>query len=61
MTDTPPLLDCDVLVGHDVTTGRWGRAQTVQEVATKGGRPRWCIENEGFNRMIRMERIQEQR
>lgn len=24
-------------------------AQTVQEVATKGGRPRWCIENEGFN------------
>jgi hypothetical protein len=24
-------------------------AQTVQEVASKGGRPRWCIENEGFN------------
>lgn len=24
-------------------------AQTVQEVATKGGRPRWCIENQGFN------------
>lgn len=24
-------------------------AETVQEVATKGGRPRWCIENEGFN------------
>ena len=24
-------------------------AQTVQEVASQGGRPRWCIENEGFN------------
>jgi hypothetical protein len=24
-------------------------AATVQEVAAKGGRPRWCIENEGFN------------
>jgi hypothetical protein len=23
--------------------------QTVEEVATKGGRPRWMIENEGFN------------
>lgn len=32
MTDTPNLLDCDVLVGHDVTTGRWGRAARVQEV-----------------------------
>ena len=24
-------------------------AQTVQEVATAGGRQRWCIENQGFN------------
>jgi hypothetical protein len=24
-------------------------AQTVQEVATQGGRQRWCIENQGFN------------
>ena len=24
-------------------------ARTVQEVATRGGRSRWCIENEGFN------------
>jgi hypothetical protein len=30
--DPPVLLDCDVLVGHDVTTGRWGRAENVQEV-----------------------------
>jgi hypothetical protein len=28
----PRLLDCDVLVGHDVTTGRWGRAEGVREV-----------------------------
>jgi len=32
MTDSPLLLDCDILVGHDVTTGRWGRAENVQEV-----------------------------
>jgi hypothetical protein len=32
MTGTPPLLDCDILVGHDVTTGRWGRAEAVQDV-----------------------------
>ena len=32
MTDAPPLVDCDVLVGHDVTTGRWGRAERVREV-----------------------------
>jgi hypothetical protein len=24
-------------------------AKTVQEVATRGGRQRWCIENQGFN------------
>jgi hypothetical protein len=24
-------------------------ARTVQEVATSGGRQRWCIENQGFN------------
>jgi hypothetical protein len=33
MTDGPPLLlDCDILVGHDVTTGRWGQASRSQEV-----------------------------
>ncbi|MEU4291970.1 hypothetical protein AB0E63_27405 [Kribbella sp. NPDC026596] len=32
MTDAPLLVDCDVLVGHDVTTGRWGRAERVREV-----------------------------
>jgi hypothetical protein len=32
MTDAPVLLDCDILVGHDVTTGRWGRADNVREV-----------------------------
>lgn len=28
----PPLLDCDVLVGHDVTTARWGHADGINEV-----------------------------
>jgi hypothetical protein len=28
----PLLLDCDVLVGHDVTTGRWGRPERMHEV-----------------------------
>lgn len=32
MSESPLLLDCDVLVGHDVTTGRWGRSERVQEV-----------------------------
>ncbi|TDD43563.1 hypothetical protein E1263_41565 [Kribbella antibiotica] len=32
MTDAPLLLDCDILVGHDVTTGRWSRPERVQEV-----------------------------
>lgn len=35
--------------------------QTVVEVATKGGRPRWMIENEGFNRQknsgMRLEHV----
>ena len=34
MTDSPLLLDCDVLVGHDVTTGRWGRPENVAKVFT---------------------------
>jgi hypothetical protein len=38
MTDTPPLLlDCDILVGHDVTTGRWGRPENVAKVLTDSG------------------------
>ena len=32
MTHGPLLLDCDVLVGHDVTTGRWGGPEGVQKV-----------------------------
>src|SRR6185503_10541528 len=37
MTDSPLLLDCDVLVGHDVTTGRWGRPENVAKVFTDSG------------------------
>jgi len=40
----------------DGRQGRWSwltplkvTAATVQEVATQGGRQRWCIENQGFN------------
>ncbi len=32
MTEPPLLLDCDILVGHDVTTGRWSRPERVREV-----------------------------
>ncbi|WP_406053483.1 hypothetical protein [Kribbella sp. NBC_00889] len=32
MNDPAHLLDCDVLVGHDVTTGRWSRPDAVQDV-----------------------------
>ncbi|WP_405059699.1 hypothetical protein OG474_44195 [Kribbella sp. NBC_01505] len=32
MTQPPLLLDCDILVGHDVTTGRWSRPERVREV-----------------------------
>jgi len=41
---------------RDGQQGRWAwltdlevTSQTVQEVATAGGRRRWCIENQGFN------------
>jgi hypothetical protein len=37
MSDAPHLLDCDVVVGHDVTTGRWGRAENVREVFKSTG------------------------
>jgi hypothetical protein len=37
MNDVPVLLDCDVLVGHDVTTGRWSRAETVRDVMKATG------------------------
>jgi hypothetical protein len=46
---------CDETRG-DGQKGTWAwltclkvTAQTVQEVATVGGRQRWCIENQGFN------------
>ncbi|GAA1670265.1 hypothetical protein GCM10009745_10920 [Kribbella yunnanensis] len=32
MTEAPLLLDCDIVVGHDVTTGRWSRPERVREV-----------------------------
>jgi hypothetical protein len=31
------LLDCDLLVGHDVTTGRWSHPDDVQEVLKSAG------------------------
>jgi hypothetical protein len=37
MNDVPVLLDCDVLVGHDVTTGRWSRPNAVREVMKATG------------------------
>lgn len=37
MNDVPVLLDCDVLVGHDVTTGRWSRAESVRDVMKSTG------------------------
>jgi hypothetical protein len=37
MNDVPGLLDCDVLVGHDVTTGRWSRPDAVRDVMKATG------------------------
>ncbi|MDX3006123.1 hypothetical protein PWY87_30890 [Kribbella solani] len=37
MSTEPVLLDCDILVGHDVTTGRWGEPERVREVFAAGG------------------------
>ncbi|MEU8224309.1 hypothetical protein [Kribbella sp. NPDC048915] len=37
MTDAPLLLDCDILVGHDVTTGRWGRPDDIAKVFAGSG------------------------
>jgi hypothetical protein len=37
MNDVPVLLDCDVLVGHDVTTGRWSRPDAVRDVMKATG------------------------
>ncbi|GAB2650233.1 amidohydrolase family protein [Kribbella swartbergensis] len=37
MSDVPVLLDCDVLVGHDVTTGRWSRPDAVRDVMKATG------------------------
>jgi hypothetical protein len=42
-------------VGAETTRFAWltplhVSAKTVEEIATKGGRPRWKIENQGFNR-----------
>jgi hypothetical protein len=48
-------IECEETHG-DGTKGKWAwltwqkvTAKTVQEVASKGGRQRWCIENQGFN------------
>ena len=35
--DAPVLLDCDVLLGHDVTTGRWSRPESVRDVMKATG------------------------
>jgi hypothetical protein len=37
MTDSPLLLDCDILVGHEVTTGRWARPEDVAKVHAQSG------------------------
>jgi hypothetical protein len=37
MSDVPVLLDCDVLVGHDVTTGRWSRPDGIRDVMKATG------------------------
>ncbi|HZX05272.1 hypothetical protein [Kribbella sp.] len=37
MSETPRLLDCDILVGHDVTTGRWGQPETIVKVLADSG------------------------
>lgn len=37
MSDTPPLLDCDILVGHEVTTGRWGRPENIAKILADSG------------------------
>lgn len=34
---TPVLLDCDLLVGHDVTAGIWAKIEDVQETASAAG------------------------
>lgn len=48
------VLQCQESTATQTTTWAWitglkVTARTVVEVATKGGRERWCIENEGFN------------
>jgi hypothetical protein len=47
-------LQCQETIGAQTTTFAWitslkVNARTVEEVATKGGRQRWHIENQGFN------------
>jgi hypothetical protein len=37
MSQAPVLRDCDVLVGHDVTTGRWSTPEAVRDVLTATG------------------------
>ena len=48
-------LQLEEAVGDRTTRFAWltplhVSAQTVEDIATKGGRPRWKIENQGFNR-----------
>lgn len=33
----PQLLDCDLLIGHDILTGRWAQPDTVREMITNTG------------------------
>jgi hypothetical protein len=48
-------IECKETVSGETTTFAWISdlkvdARTVEEIATKGGRHRWHIENQGFNR-----------
>jgi hypothetical protein len=48
-------IECKETVDSETTTFAWITdlkvdARTVEEIATKGGRHRWHIENQGFNR-----------
>src|SRR5579864_1736729 len=48
-------IECKETVGEETTTFAWITdlevdARNVEDVATKGGRQRWHIENQGFNR-----------
>jgi hypothetical protein len=55
-------IECKETVGEETTTFAWITdlevdARKVDDVATKGGRQRWHIENQGFNRQTDPERL----